>query len=203
MKSPIFHPLLLMALGLLLSFFSPRINGLPIGSPIPKADLRLKEVSGKETSLQEARQPNGLLVMFTCNTCPYVIRNQSRTNEICGYARKHQVGVILLNSNEGDRDGGNSYADMQSYAKEQNYQWSYALDPRNTIADAFGASRTPECYLFDKNGKLVYHGAIDDSPGDPDQVRRPHLRNAMDEMMAGKEVSVKESRSVGCSIKRA
>ena len=195
--------LLLPVLGLFLSFFSLRENSLPIGSPIPKADLRLKDVSGRETSLQEAKQANGLLVMFTCNTCPYVIRNQSRTKEICGYARNHQVGVILLNSNEGDRNGGNSYADMQSYAREQSYQWSYALDPGSVLADAFGASRTPECYLFDKNGRLVYHGAIDDSPGDPDQVKHPHLRNALDEMMAGKEVSIKESRSVGCSIKRA
>jgi hypothetical protein len=188
----------------LFSFYFPvvRESSLPLGSLVPKADIRVKDVSGKEISLQQVRQAGGLLVMFTCNTCPYVIRNQSRTKDLCAYAGNHQIGVILLNANEGDRSGGNSFAEMQSYAKTQGYQWYYALDNNSILADAFGASRTPECYLFDKNAKLVYHGAIDDSPGDPDQVKRHHLKNAIDEMTAGKEVSVKETRSVGCSISR-
>ncbi|MDO6431598.1 thioredoxin family protein [Flavitalea sp. BT771] len=177
-------------------------QSLPIGAPIPKADVRVKDVSGKELNLQEARQSNGLLVMFTCNTCPYVIRNQSRTNEICKYAQSNKVGVVLLNANEGDRTGGNSFAEMQSYARSQGYQWVYAVDEKSVLADAFGASRTPECYLFDKAGKLVYHGAIDDSPGDAGQVKRHHLKAAIDETLQGKEVSVKETRSVGCSINR-
>lgn len=175
--------------------------GLPLGSSIPKADIRVKDVSGKELNLQQAKGANGLLVMFSCNTCPYVIRNQGRTKEVCSYAGQHQIGVILLNSNEGSRDGGNSFADMQSYAKAQGYQWSYALDDNAVLAGAFGASRTPECFLFDKNGILVYHGAIDDSPGDPSSVKRHHLQAAVDEMLAGKAITVKETRSVGCSIR--
>ena len=182
---------------------SPATNDpLPIGAPIPKANVRVKDVSGKELSLQDAKQPGGLLVMFTCNTCPYVIRNQSRTNEICKYAQSNKVGVVLLNANEGDRSGGNSFAEMQSYARSQGYQWTYAVDEKSVLADAFGASRTPECYLFDKNGKLVYHGAIDDSPGDAGQVKRHHLKEAINEMLQNKEVTVKETRSVGCSINR-
>ncbi|HVV04531.1 MAG TPA: thioredoxin family protein [Puia sp.] len=175
---------------------------LPIGAAIPKADVKVKDVSGKELTLQEAKQTNGLLVMFTCNTCPYVIRNQSRTKDVCAYAQSNKIGVVLLNSNEGDRQGGNSFEEMQSYAKSQGYQWYYALDSKSVMADAFGASRTPECYLFDKSGKLVYHGAIDDSPGDAGQVKRHHLKEAIQEMMQGREVSVKETRSVGCSINR-
>jgi hypothetical protein len=177
------------------SFFS-----LPLGSSIPKADIRVKDVSGKEISLQQAKAVNGLLVMFSCNTCPYVIRNQGRTKEVCAYAGQHQIGVILLNSNENSRDGGNSFAEMQSYARAQNYQWYYALDDNAVLAGAFGASRTPECFLFDKNGVLIYHGAIDDSPGDPSSVKRHHLQAAIDEMVAGQPVTVKETRSVGCSI---
>ena len=176
-------------------------TGLPIGSPMPKADVRIKDVSGKEISLQEARGANGLLVMFTCNTCPYVIRNQDRTKEICEYAGHQRLGVVLLNSNENSRNDGNSFADMQSYARAQNYQWYYAMDNNAILAEAFGASRTPECYLFDKSGVLVYHGAIDDSPGDAGSVRRHHLQAAIDEMVAGKPVTVKETRSVGCSIR--
>jgi thioredoxin-related protein len=175
-------------------------TGLPIGSSMPKSDIKVKDVSGKEISLQQAKGSNGLLVMFSCNTCPYVMRNQGRTKEVCTYAGQHQIGVILLNSNESSRDGGNSFSEMVSYAKDQGYQWYYALDDNALLATAFGASRTPECYLFDKNGTLVYHGAIDDSPGDPSTVKRHHLQVAIDEMMAGKAVTVKETRSVGCSI---
>ena len=91
---------------------------------------------------------------------------------------------------------------MRAYAKAQSYNWYYAMDEKSILADAFGASRTPECYLFDKSGVLVYHGAIDDSPGDPQQVKRHHLQAAIDETLSGKEVSVKETRSVGCSINR-
>ena len=181
---------------------SPLNSPLPIGSVLPKADIKIKDVSGATISLAQAKGANGLLVMFSCNTCPYVIRNQDRTRSVCAYAAKQRIGVILLNANEGDREGGNSFQAMQRYAKSQNYDFYYALDDKSILADAFGATRTPECYLFDKNGKLVYHGAIDDSPGDPDQVRRHHLQVAIDEMVAGKDVSVKETRSVGCSIPR-
>lgn len=190
------------ALGLL-SLTAGAPDSLPIGSPLPKADIPVKDVSGKTITLGQAKGTDGLLVMFSCNTCPYVIRNQSRTKEVCGYAAGRQIGVVLLNANEGDRDGGNSFEAMQGYAKTQGYGWYYALDTKSILADAFGASRTPECFLFDKNGKLVYHGAIDDSPGDAGQVKRHHLMVAIDEMLAGNEVSVKETRSVGCSISRA
>lgn len=189
---------------LVLGSFDPRpVEGsLPIGAGIPRADLQVKDVSGKPISLARAKGEAGLLVMFSCNTCPYVIRNQSRTKEMCAYAANRKIGVILLNANEGDRNGGNSFEEMQAYAKGQGYSWYYALDGKSVLADAFGASRTPECYLFDKKGLLVYHGAIDDSPGDETQVKRHHLQAAIDEAVAGKEVTVKETRSVGCSISR-
>ena len=91
---------------------------------------------------------------------------------------------------------------MQEYAKAQNYAWKYAVDKNSVLADAFGATRTPEVFLFDKAGKLVYHGAIDDNPSDAGSVNRKHLMVAMDEMLEGKDVSQKNSRSVGCGIKR-
>jgi hypothetical protein len=203
MKQLLLMGLLLPSLGIF-SFYPNTIRetGLPIGSSLPKADVTVKDVSGKEVSLGQVKGAGGLLVMFSCNTCPYVIRNQSRTKDVCTYAAGHHIGVILLNSNEGDRNGGNSFTAMQEYARTQGYSWYYAMDGKSGLADAFGASRTPECFLFDKNGVLVYHGAIDDSPGDRQQVQRHHLQIAIDEMMAGKEVTVKETRSVGCSINR-
>ena len=186
----------------LLSLHS-RDASLPIGSSMPKGDVMMKDVSGKTVNLRDVKRDNGLLVMFSCNTCPYVIRNQGRTKEVCTYAGNHHIGVILLNANEGDRHDGNSFEAMQAYAKAQGYNWYYALDGNSVLADAFGATRTPECFLFDNKGILVYHGAIDDSPGDEQQVRRHHLQMAIDEMLAGKPVTVKDTRSVGCSISRA
>jgi len=202
MKKIAVVPSLIIGLGLYSFCMSTNPGTLPIGSSLPKAEVKLKDVSGSEITLKEIKKENGILVMFSCNTCPYVIGNQSRTKEIGGYAIKNNVGMILLNANEGDRNDGNSFEAMQVYAKEQGYTWSYAVDKSSELANAFGASRTPECYLFDKNSKLVYHGAIDDSPGDISNVKRHHLKNAIDEMIAGKDISVKETRSVGCSIRR-
>ena len=175
---------------------------LPIGSTMPKADVKLKDISGAEISIKEVKKENGVLVMFSCNTCPYVIKNQQRTVEIAAYAQKNNVGIIILNSNEGQRNDDDSYAAMKAYAKAQNYKWNYVVDKNNEIADAFGANRTPECFLFNAALKLVYHGAIDDNPTDAGNVKRHHLKEAINELTAGKDISVKESRSVGCGIKR-
>ena len=182
--------------------FTRPAPGLPLGADMPKADVKMKDVSGSLVSLQEASTAHGLLVMFSCNTCPYVIKNQSRTKAICNYAKEKGLGVIILNANEGGRTNGESLADMQAYARQQSYNWYYALDSDNEVADAFGATRTPECFLFDKNAKLVYHGAIDDSPADISEVKRNHLKQAMIEMSSGNAISIKESHSVGCSIRR-
>ena len=175
---------------------------LPIGSGMPKADIKMQDISGKEVTMKDAKKENGVLVMFSCNTCPYVVKNQERTLAISKFATENKVGVIILNSNEALRADEESYAAMQAYAKEQGYKWNYVVDKDNQVADAFGANRTPECFLFDKNLKLVYHGAIDNSPQDETAITRVHLKEAINEMVAGKEVTVKESRSVGCTIKR-
>jgi hypothetical protein len=91
---------------------------------------------------------------------------------------------------------------MKNYAGEQKYKWPYVLDSNSEMANVFGATRTPECFLFNTEGKLVYHGAIDNNANGPDEVTRKHLEIAMDEMLKGKEVAVKNTRFVGCSIRR-
>ncbi|HEV8080041.1 MAG TPA: thioredoxin family protein [Chitinophagaceae bacterium] len=175
---------------------------LPIGSALPKADLQMKDIANEDISMKDAIRKNGLLVMFTCNTCPYVIKNQERTKAICKFALQNNIGVILLNANEGNRKEEESFEAMQLYAKDQNYQWYYVVDKNNEIADAFGATRTPENFLFNRDSKLVYHGAIDDNPTDAANVSSQHLKEAMKSLLAGKNIAVKESRSVGCAIKR-
>lgn len=182
--------------------YAQNLTPLSIGASLPMSEVKMKDVSGKEISLKEATTSKGLLVMFSCNTCPYVVKNQARTREIMEYAKKNGLGVIIINSNEDMRDGDDSYEAMKAYAAKQGYKWSYVVDTDSRLANAFGATRTPENFLFDAKGKLVYHGAIDDNPSDATNVTRNHLKEAINEMNAGKEVSVKETRSVGCTIKR-
>ena len=193
---------ILILSGVSLLSFTPREESLPIGAPLPKADLKLMDITGKEITLKTAMKENGLLVMFSCNTCPVVVKNQGRTKEICQYSLSKNVGVVVLNSNEANRTDEESLDAMKNYAKAQAYNWYYAVDKNSELADAFGANRTPECFLFDKNGKLVYHGAIDDNPNNEDNVSRVHLKEAINELLSGKDVSVKKTRSVGCNIKR-
>ncbi len=192
----------LVAFTLFSAFRMMENSNLPIGADMPKTEVKLKDISGKEISLKDAKKDKGLLVMFSCNTCPVVVRNQSRTKEVCEYAQSKGLGVILLNSNEGSRSDDDSYDEMKGYARKQGYSWFYAVDKNHELADAFGATKTPECFLFDQSGKLVYHGAIDDNPNDASKVSRKHAQAAIDEVVAGKDVAVKTSRSVGCSIKR-
>jgi len=192
----------LVVIAMTLLSFSPQYAGLPIGSPMPKGNVKMKDISGKIVSLDDVKTTNGLLVMFSCNTCPYVVKNQGRTKELFEYIQTKQIGGIILNSNEGARNNEDSYKAMQKYAADQGYKWYYVLDSNNELADAFGANRTPECYLFNKEGILVYHGAIDDNPADDSKVSRSHLKEAINEMLDGKNVSITESRSIGCGIKR-
>src|SRR6186997_1418314 len=91
------------------------IDELPIGGQLPKADVKMKDISGKEITLKDAKKANGLLVMFSCNTCPYVVKNQDRTREICKYALDNNIGVVLINSNEGQRRSDDSYDAMKKY----------------------------------------------------------------------------------------
>ena len=199
MKKIFFAALPLTVLAMLLTTAT---DPLPIGSPIPDPDISMKDISGKNVSLKDAKTNKGLFVMFSCNTCPYVIKNQSRAYEACKYAQGNGIGVAVLNSNEANRKSADSMEEMKAYAEKQGYNWYYLADENSALADAFGANRTPECFLFDGDGKLVYHGAIDDNPSDAASVTRKHLVSAIDEMLAGKDISVKLSRSVGCAIKR-
>ncbi|MEP6928188.1 MAG: thioredoxin family protein [Ginsengibacter sp.] len=193
-----------VSLTILSVLFAFKIDGhtLPIGSELPKGDVQLQDISGKKISIKSVKEKNGILVMFSCNTCPYVIKNQARTKAICSYALKHNIGMVLINSNEAQRSDDESFEAMKEYAKEQDYKSYYVVDKNSEVANAFGATRTPECFLFNNDLKLMYHGAIDDNPTQPGNVEREHLKEAINEMIAGKKISVNESRSVGCSIKR-
>lgn len=177
-------------------------NSLEINAPIPMGDVAMKSTDKKEVTLNNAKTNNGLLVMFSCNTCPYVIKSQARTKEVMAYAKQKDIGMVIINSNEAQRDEEDSYNAMVKYAKAQGYNVPYVVDEKSKLADAFGATRTPEVYLFDGNGKLMYKGAMEDNPASPAESKEMFLKNAIDKMTMGIMPDPGSTRSVGCSIKR-
>lgn len=174
---------------------------LELGASAPLLDKKVKDVSGKMISLREVAGENGLLVNFSCNTCPWVMRWEDRYNPIAELAQSNGIGVIALNPNSGYRDNGDSFEDMQQRAEDKGYQFYYALDENSELAEAFGASRTPHIFLFDSNMKLVYRGAIDDNARSAEQVENPYLKNAIKALAAGEEISPASTKSLGCTIK--
>ena len=175
---------------------------LKIGSIIPKAKVKMENYGGIRISLHDAGRENGLLVVFSCNTCPAVVDNNARMMEAASYAMRNRVGVIFVNSNEGNRDGSDSKDMMKAYAEGLGYKWCYVIDKNSQIANEFGANFNPECYLFDKLGRLIYKGAMYETPKDESGVGRQHLEIAIEESVARKKVSVPVTEPVGCPIKR-
>lgn len=187
---------------LVLNIQAQKLVSVPIGSKAPLLESKMLSVSRDSISVKDAMKKNGVLIIFSCNTCPYVIKNQQRNNAIAEHALKNDLGVIIINSNESLRQSEDSYKSMQIYAKQQKYNWHYTVDDNSVIADAYGATRTPEVFLLNATGNIMYKGAIDDNPSDAENVTRQHLKIAIDEMVNNKKIAVKESKSVGCSIKR-
>jgi peroxiredoxin len=193
--------ILLLMSAFMTSAIAQDIQPIATGTLLPMANVKMKSIDGREVSIKDMTGKNGVLVMFSCNTCPYVIKYQSRTLEAIKQAKQNGFGVIIINSNEGQRSNEDSYAAMQQYAKKQQYDVPYVVDNNSAAANAFGATRTPECFLFNSKNQLVYHGAIDDNQ-DISEAKKKHLASALVETVNGKSVTVNNTRSVGCSIKR-
>ena len=192
----------LLGISLLSVAYAQDITPLEIGSNMPASDIMMKDVNGKEVSVKGARKDNGLLVMFSCNTCPYVVKSQERTKEMLAFAQKNKIGVIIINSNEAQREEADSYDAMRNYAKEQRYNTPYVVDENSKVADLFGATRTPEVFLFNPKGELMYHGAMEDNPSSPKESKEFYLKNAMYKMVSGEKPDPSETKSIGCTIKR-
>lgn len=202
MKKGFFAIVLLVVCGFLLSFINTTVNAeLALNAPPPMADTKMKDVSGKSVSLNDVKTSQGLLVIFSCNTCPYVKLNEGRIRDITALCQKQGLGCIIINSNEAQRTEDDSFDEMVKFAKAQNYTCPYVVDASSKMADAFGATRTPQCFLFNNKG-LVYKGAIDDNVKDPAQVKDYYIKDAIEAMLKGNAPKIQETKSIGCTIKR-
>lgn len=201
MKKYFLLPIALLGFGF--NFQTADIKPIEIGTQLPKADVKLYDVlSGKEFSINDKKGEKGTLVVFSCNTCPFVVANEDRIRKMQRDAQRMKIGVVFINSNEAKRDSEDSKDAMRNYGNDQKFLAPYLVDVNSDLANAFGATRTPENFLFDKTGKLVYRGAIDDSPKDEKAVKAHYLLDAMTALSKGKEIAVKTTVSSGCSIKR-
>jgi len=185
---------------LLLASVSAKAAALKLGNKAPMADVKMKNVDGKDVLIADVAGKNGTLVVFSCNHCPYVKAWEGRMVEIGNAYQKKGFGVITINANDPSAFPEDSFDVMQQRAKEKGCQFPYVVDATSDVARAFGATRTPEVFLFDKDGKLVYHGAVDDDQ-DAKKVTKNFLRDALDALVSGKPIPVSETKFIGCSIK--
>ena len=183
-------------------FASNNSGKLAIGDKPVLPEVKMDDVSGVKISLADVKKENGLLVMFSCNTCPFVLQWEDRFPELKAWADKNKVGMVVLNSNHTKRDGEDSFEAMKKHAKEKGYNFYYAVDDQSLIANSFGGQTTPHAFLFNSKMELVYKGAIDDSYKSAKDVKQPYLKDAIASLSSGKEVVVAETKPVGCSIKR-
>jgi peroxiredoxin len=175
---------------------------LTVGAPAPLASLKMKSaVDGKSVSIADVAGKAGTLVIFTCNHCPFARGWERRIADLGNSYAKKGVGVILVNANDPAKYPEDGFAEMQARAKSLDLQVPYVVDETSNLARAFGASVTPEAFLFDKGGKLAYHGTIDDNHKDPDQVGKRYLKDALDAVVAGKPPALAETKGIGCGIK--
>lgn len=194
----------LMGLALIFAAFSFKSNEqLAIGSKAPMTKVKFEDVSGKKYSLNDLKAENGLLVIFSCNTCPYVIKWEDTYPGLGELTKENKVGMVLVNSNAAKRKNEDSMANMKEHYKEAGYNSPYVVDEGSRLANAFGAKTTPHVYLFDKDMKLVYRGSINDKyETRSDEPSKFYLNDAIKAMVKGDKVDPAETKQIGCSIKR-
>jgi peroxiredoxin len=176
-------------------------KSLALGAHAPLAQVKMKSVDGSDVTIAGIAGKHGTLVVFTCNHCPWAQAWQARVAAIGNAATGMGIGVVAINPNDPAAYPEDAYAPMQERAKNLGLEFPYAVDATSEIARAFGATRTPEAFLFDSRGRLVYHGTVDDNARDESAVKFAWLKDAVSAVAAGKPVPVAETKAFGCSIK--
>lgn len=172
----------------------------PVGSKLP--EFTLKNVDGTSvSSLEFLGTSKALVVVFTCNHCPYVKGSEEFLIETLKRFESQGVKGLAINSNDPVKYPEDSFKKMQEKARAMQLPYPFLLDQDQVVARAFDAACTPECFLFNGQGLLVYHGAINDSHRDSSKVSQNHLGRAIEQLLAGLEVEPAYVHTIGCSIK--
>ncbi|MHC4716989.1 MAG: thioredoxin family protein [Planctomycetota bacterium] len=172
---------------------------LQIGEAAP--DFNLPGVDGRDYSLADFADVEVLIVVFSCNHCPYVVGSEDRMNALhADYAPKG-VAMVAINSNETENHPTDSFEHMVQRAKDKGFEFPYVRDESQDVAKAYGALRTPHFYVFDADRTLRYTGRMDDNPREPGKETTRELRDALDAVLAGEDVPVPLTNPIGCNVK--
>lgn len=187
----------------------PGDDGLKIGKKMPMGGYEMIGSDDATHTLNNLKLENGLIVVFSCNTCPFVVGNETfagwegQYNDIYKKASSNKIGMVLVNSNVAKRDGDDSKEKMASHKASEGYKMPYVIDKDAKLADALGAKTTPHVYFFNGDGKLVFKGSIDNSWDTKREKLETYLYDAISAVATGAEIPVDSSTPRGCSIKRA
>lgn len=174
-------------------------NKLKINSLLP--EFHLPGTDGNMYSSDSFSNKEILIVIFSCNHCPYVQAYEHRIIELQNEFNENSVQIVAISSNDAVKYPEDSFDEMKKRAVEKGFNFPYLYDEDQKIAKAFGATHTPQVFLFDSERKLKYEGKIDDNWQEPELVNSRYLRDAILEVLNGKDVSVPETFSIGCTIK--
>jgi peroxiredoxin len=175
------------------------MNTLELGQPAPKF-AGLRGVDGKEYSLESFADNPALVVVFTCNHCPYAKAYEDRLVAIQRDYASKGVKLVAINSNDAQAYPEDAFPEMVKRAGEKHFNFPYLRDEDQHAVEAYGAVCTPHVFAFDSARKLRYRGRIDDSK-DAMAVTTSDLRNALDDLVAGRPVRTADTKPFGCSIK--
>lgn len=172
---------------------------LKIGAKLP--EFTLTATNGRECNPYEFEESKIIVVMFTCNHCPYVQAYENRLINLQKDFASKGVTFIAINANDEKNYPEDSFENMVKRAKEKGYNFLYLRDKTQEVAKAFGASYTPEIFVFDENRILKYHGRIDDNWQEPDKVKKQHLKEALDAILSNKSIDRPDTQAIGCTVK--
>lgn len=175
------------------------IDKLPIGSTLPHFDL--PGVDGKMYSNTSFDAVKTLVVIFSCNHCPYVRAYEKRIIELQSLYSEQDVRIIAISSNDAEQYPEDSFEEMKKRSIEICYNFAYLYDKTQLTAQNFKAEFTPETFLFNAERKLCYYGKIDDNWNNPEKVKTRYLKNAIDALLRNEAVAVPETYAIGCTIK--
>ena len=176
-------------------------SGLHVGDVAP--DFKLKGVDGKMISPKDYKDAKGYIVTFTCNHCPYSVMYEDRLIELHNKMVKQGYPVIAINPNDPSVEPKDSFEGMVERASEKEFPFAYLFDDGQKVYPKYGATKTPHVFLLDKDMKVRYIGAIDDSARDASAVKVKYVEDAIKAIESGKEPNPDFTKAIGCSVKKA
>lgn len=168
------------------------------------ADFSLKNVDGKMVSLSGQKDAKGVIVVFTCNHCPFSVKYEDRIIELHKKYATKGYPVVAINPNDKDKSPDDSYDKMKERAKSKKFPFAYVYDESQDIARAFGAARTPHVFIVTKEQQdwvLKYIGAIDNNAESGEKADKKYAEDALNALLAGKNPEPTETKAIGCTIK--